>query len=219
MDVMRFVLNTITKLTLAATGLVVALVVLLLETLTGHVRKRAHQTAPQQVPQPTPAKVSHPQPQPASSASPAVHVHVHIDQAHAQPAPPPPPAAYASNQSPPSVLSRPDHRIYVTTGSHLMQEHPACDELLERLDYMLYVAAHRDGDPFTVAPPLDDTRDGRAIVLDLPPVAAIDEGEFFSDERQALPPPDGALWLRRAGEVPQQLATRLTNFDQMQRNP
>ena len=123
------------------------------------------------------------------------------------PAPSPQPTAYAPNQSPPSVLNRPDHRIYVTTGSHLMQEHPACDELLERLDYMLYVAAHRDGDPFTVAPPLDDTRDGRAIVLDLPPLAAIDEGEFFSEERQALPSPDGALWFRRAGNAAQPLAT------------
>lgn len=207
MDVMRFVLNAITQLTLAATGLVVTLVVFLLKKLTGSVRTRAHTTAPQQVPEPT-----YTRPATASVADPpAVHVHVHIDQAHVQPAPipapPPSPAAYVSNPSPPSVLSRPDHRIYVTTGSHLMQEHPACDELLERLDYMLYVAAHRDGDPFTIAPPLDDTRDGRAIALDLPPVGAIDEGEFFSDERQPLPPPDGALWFRRAGKAAQPLAT------------
>ena len=43
---------------------------------------------------------------------------------------------------------RPDHRIYVTTGSHLMMEHPACDDLLERLDEILYRAAFHDGDPF-----------------------------------------------------------------------
>lgn len=207
MDVMRFVLNTITKLTLAATGLVVALVVFLLEKLTGHVRNRAHPSAPQQVPEPT-------YPRPATApvaASPAVHVHVHIDQAQVQPAtmpaPPPQPTAYAPNQSPLSVLNRPDHGIYVTTGSHLMMEHPASEDLLENLDRMLYIAAHRDGDPFTVAPPLDDTRDGRAIVLDLPPLAAIDEGEFFSDERQALPSPDGAIWFRKAGMAPQRSAT------------
>ena len=109
--------------------------------------------------------------------------------------------------SPAAVLDRPDHRIYVTTGSHLMQEHPACDDLLDRLDYVLYRAAHHDGEPFTVAPPLDEARHGRAISLDLPPVAAVDEGEFFSEDKRALPPPDGALWFRKAGEAPQRLAT------------
>lgn len=207
MDVMRFVLNAITQLTLAATGLVVKLVVFLLKKLTGSVRTRAHTTAPQQVPEPT-----YPRPATAPVADPpAVHVHVHIDQAQLQPAPmpapPPQPASYAPNQAPPSVLNRPDHGIYVTTGSHLMMEHPASEDLLENLDRMLYISAHRDGDPFTVAPPLDDTRDGRAIVLDLPPVATIDEGEFFSDERQALPSPDGALWFCKAGAAPQRLAT------------
>lgn len=200
MDVMRFVLNAITKLTLAATGAVVALVVLLLEAFTGHVRKRAHQPAPQQEPQP--ARPSQPVPvASAATAPPAVHVHVHLDQALAQPAPTPSPepAGHYGNQSPATVLNRPDHRIYVTTGSHLMMEHPACDDLLERLDEILYRAAFRDGDPFTVAPPLDDARHGRAVLLDLPPVAAVDEGEFFSEERQPLPPPDGMLWLRQDG--------------------
>jgi hypothetical protein len=100
---------------------------------------------------------------------------------------------------PGGILNTPDHRIYITTGSHLMQEHPACDELLERLDYILYVAAHHDGEPFTVAAPLDDARPGQGIPLDLPPVAAVEEGEFFSDERRNMPPPDGALWLRQNG--------------------
>lgn len=193
-------LYAISKLTLAATGAVVALVVLLLEKLTGHVRKRAHQPAPQQEPQPT----RHSQPVPvaaAATAPPAVHVHVHLDQAPAQPAPTPSPepAGHSGNQSPAAVLNRPDHRIYVTTGSHLMMEHPACDDLLERLDEILYRAAFRDGDPFTVAPPLDDARHGRALPLDLPPVAAVDEGEFFSEECQNMLPPDGALWLRQDG--------------------
>lgn len=88
-----------------------------------------------------------------------------------------------------------------------MQEHPACDELLERLDEMLYIAAHRDGEPFTVAPPLDEARHGRAISLNLPPLAPQDESEFVSDEHRPLPAPDGALWLRRAGEAPQRLTT------------
>lgn len=128
---------------------------------------------------------------------------------HAQPAPmpPPQPPMTSAPPSPAAVLARPDHRIYVTTGSHLMQEHPACDDLLERLDEILYRAAYRDGEPFTVAPPLDEARHGRAISLDLPPVAAVDEGEFFSEDKRALPPPDGALWFRKAGEAPQRLAT------------
>lgn len=201
MDVIKFVLWLATKLTLAVIGAVA----FLLEKLTGHVRKRAQQGAPQQEPR---SAYQAPASAPAS-ATPAVHVHVHLDQMHAQPAPMPPPQSPMASVPPPpaAVLARPDHRIYVTTGSHLMQEHPACDDLLDRLDYVLYRAAHRDGEPFTVAPPLDEARHGRAISLDLPPVAAVDEGEFFSEERRNLPPPDGALWFRKADEAPQRLAT------------
>lgn len=119
----------------------------------------------------------------------------------------PTPADVSGNRPPATVLTHPDHRIYVTTGSYLMMEHPLCDDLLDRLDAILYRAAFRDGDPFTVAPPLDESRNGRAVPLELPPLAAVDEGEFFSGERQLLPPPDGALWFRRAGEAPQRLAT------------
>lgn len=201
MDVFKFVLWAITKLTLAATGAVVAIVVFLLEKVTGHVRSKARQAAPQQEPHPTP-RAADPTPPPAPAGTPpAVHVHVHLDQA-------PPPAATAPASAPPlspppgapspaGILNRPDHRIYVTTGSHLMQEHPACDELLERLDEILYIAAHRDGKPFTVAPPLDDARHGRAIPIDLPPLATQDESEFVSDEHRTLPAPDGMLWLRQ----------------------
>jgi hypothetical protein len=201
MDVIKFVLWLATKLTLAVIGAVA----FLLEKLTGHVRKRAQQGAPQQEPR---SAYQAPASAPAS-ATPAVHVHVHLDQMHAQPAPMPPPQSPMASVPPPpaAVLARPDHRIYVTTGSHLMQEHPACDDLLDRLDYVLYRAAHHDGEPFTVAPPLDEARHGRAISLDLPPVAAVDEGEFFSEERRNLPPPDGALWFRREGEAPQRLTT------------
>ena len=201
MDVIKFVLWLATKLTLAVIGAVA----FLLEKLTGHVRKRAQQGAPQQEPR---SAYQAPASAPAS-ATPAVHVHVHLDLMHAQPAPmpPPQPPMTSAPPSPAAVLDRPDHRIYVTTGSHLMQEHPACDDLLDRLDYVLYRAAHHDGEPFTVAPPLDEARHGRAISLDLPPVAAVDEGDFFSEERRNLPPPDGALWFRKADEAPQRLAT------------
>ena len=107
--------------------------------------------------------------------------------------------------SPASVLNRPDHRIYVTTGSHLMLEHPACDDLLERLDEILYRAAFHDGDPFMVAPPLDEARHGRAVALELPPLAEEDETEFINADRQDLPEADGTLWVRKAGVVPHPL--------------
>lgn len=122
-------------------------------------------------------------PRPAETpAAPVVHVHVTPDRPHGTP----------------HVLDRPDHRIYVTTGSALMAEHPECDELLRRLDVILFAAAHRDGNPFTVAPP-PDTSTPAGVTPDLLPLAAVDEGEFLGGERQPLPPPDGALWLRRAG--------------------
>lgn len=203
MDVILFLLKTVTKLALALTGAVAAVVVFLLGKFTGHISNRARQAAPQQGPQPT---VRMPEPVPTSvAASPVVHVHVHLDQvAGATPATPPATAPSASygNAAPSSVLMRPDHRIYVTTGSHLMMEHPACDDLLERLDEILYRAAFHNGDPFMVAPPLDEARHGRAVPLELPPLAEDDETEFFNDERQALPVADGALWVRRAGAIP-----------------
>jgi hypothetical protein len=206
MDVILFLLKAITKLAVALTGALVALVTFLFDKLTGHVTSRARQGVPQQAPQP---QVHAPQPVPtpvAAAASPAVHVHVHLDQvAGTTPAPPPvtapaaaPPASYA-NAAPSSVLPHPDHRIYITTGSHLMMEHPACDDLLERLDEILYRAAFHDGDPFMVAPPLDEARHGRAVALELPPLAEEDETEFINADRQDLPEADGALWVRRAG--------------------
>lgn len=207
MDVIKFVLYVTTKLTLATIGAVVSLVVFLLEKLTGHALKRAQQPAPQQERPTAPPPVYQASDPSPTNAAPTVHVHVHLDQVQPHPTGTPTPSPQPAAPSPAMILNQPDHRIYVTTGSHLMQEHPACDDLLERLDDMLYVAAHRDGVPFTVAPPLDDAWHGRSIPLDLPPVASVDEGEFFSPERTDLPPSDGRLWLRKAGEAPQPLAT------------
>ena len=39
------------------------------------------------------------------------------------------------------------------------------------------------------------------VGLELPPLAAVDEEEFFNGERQPLPPPDAALWVRRIGAL------------------
>ena len=49
------------------------------------------------------------------------------------------------------------------------------------------------------APPLDEARHGRAVALELPPLAEEDETEFINADRQDLPEADGALWVRRAG--------------------
>lgn len=70
----------------------------------------------------------------------------------------------------------------------------------------LYRAAYREGDPFSGAPPLNVARHGSAEPLDRPPLAAVDNGEFFGGKRFALPPVDGALWLRKAGKAPQRPA-------------
>lgn len=189
------------------TGAAVAAVLFVLAKLTGHIATRAQRPVLRQAPQPAPALAAAPAPVPAG-ASPAVHVHVHLDRP--LPAPVPalasPPPDPSGNKPPAAVLGHPDHRIYITTGSHLMMEHPAGKDLLDQLDEILYRASFRDGDPFTVAPPGDDSRKGAMTLLDLPPLAAVDEEEFFSADRQPLPPPDGVLWLCKAGQAPLRLA-------------
>ena len=150
-----------------------------------------------------------------AQTAPTVHVHVHLEQgaatwpsvaAAADPAQVP-----ARNDtgfpSPAIVLNNPDHRIWIATSGDFMREHPAGDELLERLDHMLYIAAHRDGDPFTVAPPLDDMRPGKTELPALSADSPLDEDDFFNADRQDLPPPDGALWLLAIGKKPRRLAS------------
>jgi hypothetical protein len=213
MDVILFLLKAVTKLSVVLTGVVFAILTFVLAKFGGALVKRAHQAAPQQAPQPV-ATVRPPEPAMATPmASPAIHVHVHMPEMQVQPPPPsmpepvaPTPSAYV-NQSTGAVLNRPDHRIYITTGSHLMMEHPTCDYLLENLDYHLYLAAHRDGDPFTFGPPLDTSGKGVVERIELPPVAVSDEEEFASNERHDMPPPDGGVWMRRAGHAPHRLGS------------
>lgn len=115
------------------------------------------------------------------------------------PAPQPEASRTPAAPSAAAILARPDHRIYITTGSHLMIPHPRGEELLERLDHMLYIAAHRDGDPFIIPPALDDSlpvMNGAAIV---PP--PFDDGGIDPSPLCPLPPADDALWLARVGHV------------------
>lgn len=182
------------------TGVVFAVLTFIVAKFGGTLVKRAHQPASQQAPESAVAP---------SAPPPTVHVHVHTPQMPVQPTPSPPipePAA-AVNQSTDAVLNRPDHRIFVTTGSHLMMEHPMCDALLERLDYHLYIAAHRDGDPFTFSPLLDTSGKGLSELIELPPVSALEDEDFASYERHDMPPPDDGVWLRRAGQAPYRLGS------------
>lgn len=80
-----------------------------------------------------------------------------------------------------------------------MMEHPDSERLLESLDHMLYVAAHRDGKPFHLTP-LDGSN-ASAGALSLPPLHNETEDEFFSSERRDLPAADGAVWVRKAGQA------------------
>lgn len=105
-------------------------------------------------------------------------------------------------------MNNPDHTIYITNGSKLMIPHPRADELLERLDYILFAAAHRDGDPFAVPPVLDAS--GPAVA-DLPLAPLLDDGGFDTVERVPLAV-DGGLWVARLGQVPGRLTTRTRKF-------
>lgn len=96
-----------------------------------------------------------------------------------------------------SRLAVPDDGIYITTGSHLIVEHPASADLLDGLDYILYMAAHRNGRPFHLTP-LDQSGPSLSTTPDALPAV---ETDFVSDERYILPIPDGEVWVRREGRA------------------
>ena len=140
-------------LTLWLMRLAVAAVIWLLDKLTNRIRTKAQ---PQPVPQEPPLAAAYvpsaPPPSPTMAvAAPDVHVHVHIaPEAQRSSAPASAPTLGAAAGA--TILGRPDDRIYITTGSHLMMEHPDSERLLDSLDHMLYVAAHRNGKPFHLTP-------------------------------------------------------------------
>ncbi|OBQ66501.1 hypothetical protein EFV37_35860 (plasmid) [Mesorhizobium loti] len=129
---------------------------------------------------------------PATAAMPAASVPA---AAPSSPAPTP-------GRSPAAILGRPDHVIYATTGSHLMIPHPRSAELLERLDYLLYVAAHRNGQPFSVPPKLDRSTAVPAPTLRL--AEPLNDGGFDAAEPHILPA-DGAVWIARLGRQPEKM--------------
>ncbi|TFF17219.1 hypothetical protein E3C22_24110 [Jiella endophytica] len=157
-------------------------------------------TAPTRARRAAAAAVAQPVPATAAEASGAVPPPPPPQQAVAMASPRPvaPPRPAAVLPSAAHVLAHPDHAIYVTTGSQLMVRHPFGDELLDRLDHILMVAAHRDGDPFQIPPQLDDSAVADTPAPAMPP--PFDDGGFDPVEPQPLPPADAALWCARPGK-------------------
>lgn len=198
MDVILFLLKTLTRLALALTALLATLITGGLNLL---LRRTANKAQPPHHPQEAQPAVP-PSPALTIHAPPPVHVHVHVQTQPIGPAPSAPvQAVNRAAPSPGQILYRPDHGIYLTTGSHLMVPHPEAGDLLERLDRILYVTAHRHGDPFSAAAPQAATAN---LMLETPTESGDDT--FFNDEGRPLPPPDGALWVRKAGDLARPLA-------------
>lgn len=105
------------------------------------------------------------------------------------------PAAPPARPSINTILGNADHAIYVTSGSKMTIPHPRAEELLERLDYILFVAAHRDGDPFLIPPTLDASGPAKA---DLAVASPMDDGGFETVERVVLDI-DHGIWIARLG--------------------
>ncbi|MDR6100573.1 hypothetical protein QE369_000751 [Agrobacterium larrymoorei] len=111
----------------------------------------------------------------------------------------PPPTRNAD--TPTMILNACDHRIYITSGSRLMIPHPKADSLLRELDKILYVAAHRNGDPFTLPVELDTSASSS---ISLP---SVQDDEFLPTSPVSLPSPDGHLWYTASGKEPRRLGT------------
>lgn len=192
-------LSIINRLAIASMRLTATVVVLLLDTVTHFLRRQTRNPAvTQDVAQPSAAPVPVPVPvipPPVPVVMPDVHVHIH------HPAP-----ATTTKTAAASPFDHPDHGIYITTGSHLLMPHPAASALLERLDDILYQAAFRRGEPFILTPFAETSLTAQTADSRIPPEDG-DDAVFFSREGRALPPADGALWIRRSGHLPKPVAT------------
>lgn len=162
----------------------------------GLIQRSKSQTAPkvQQPVAPSPVPTA-----PPAVAQPPVQVVIH-NVMPPQPAPVAPqaaarnPAAASLPDTVALVLGRRDHGIYVTDRSTFVLPHPDAERLLERLDFILFHAAHRDGDPYSIPPALDDSAPGPVLQLPMP---LVDDG--FDDVPPRVLTPDGGLWVARLG--------------------
>jgi hypothetical protein len=147
--------------------------------------------------------------QPQALPQPVLPVHVHVTVA-APPQTVPPTAAAAAPASASAqaskaagnkmgdILARKDHKIYLAMGAGLVELHPKAEELDEMVTRMAFAAMHRHGEPFTVAPALDQSGQAQgAFSLNSEPDAA----DFAPGIRLTLPAADNALYLVRNGAL------------------
>ena len=181
------------KLVVAVMGLVIKAAIWLVGFLTRLIPNKSHQPAalqPETQPSPPkpvenlpaiPRNVESPTPQPEQ---PPIHVTVNLS-----------PGGNAGPRSKmDAVLGNTDHAIYIAGINDMVAPHPRGPELLEALDHMMFVAAHKDGDPFSLPPELDSS----AEASDPLPALALDMG-FDKVPARALPPADGVSWMIQAG--------------------
>jgi hypothetical protein len=150
--------------------------------------KSQHPTLPQppiQASPPPQAQYPTPAPVPPAQPQPPIHVTVNL---------PPEPVRPPLSQTA-AVLDHPDHGIYVTASHDVIFPHSRADELLEMLDKMMFIAAHRNGDPFNI-PPAPDTS---PLATEPLPEMPLEDG-FDLAPLRALPAADDRLWMAKAGE-------------------
>lgn len=94
-----------------------------------------------------------------------------------------------------AVLNATDHGIWVAGADDFVTRHPRAEELLGQLDKMMFVAAHRDGDPFSIP-----TLDHSPLATDALPAMRVDDG-FDDAPGKPLPAPDGKTWRATAGRA------------------
>lgn len=92
------------------------------------------------------------------------------------------------------VLQLEDHGLWIAGIDDLIMPHPRAQDLLELLDEMMFIAAHKEGNPFTL-PRLDLSEQAQDT---LSPVR-IDDG-FDDVPPRVLPPTDHANWRIELGQ-------------------
>lgn len=182
---------------MAVLGLLLKAGIWLADLLTRLIPSKAHQPAPSQpefkAPQPVPAPV----PAPVVNA-PAVPVRHQVpDPPAAVPEAPPSHAMPSSGGRRQSrtlaVLEAVDHGIWCAGTDDFIAPHPRAEDLLQMLDNMLLVAAHRDGNPFSM--PATDTS-----AMSFEPLQDLRVDDGFDDvPARPIPAADGLTWRVASG--------------------
>jgi len=177
---------------MAILGFLIKAAIWLVRFLTRQIPNKSQQASP---PQP---QISASPPQPSQNSYP---VPAHVPQPQAQAVPPihvtvnlPPEPGWQPRSKMAAILGNIDHSIYVAGIDDMVFPHPRGEELLEMLDRMLFVAAHKDGEPFSLPPKLDTSPIATQALAPL----TIDKG-FDDVLARALPAEDGQTWMAKAG--------------------